>query len=111
MKEPYPTQYRPLLFAAVVNMATLKSEGGDNWLSQLKRLRFSWRINTASNRTILPIDDRLELVDYDGPIYLQLSPTKSPSVPRPCRAGPSTEVFRSQPGLPTGSSLHDGRRG
>jgi len=78
-----------LLFAAVVNMATLKSEGGDNHAEASEEVEWlSWKNQHRQQLTvtILPIDGRLELVDYDGPIYLQVSLTKvterSAAVPR-----------------------------
>lgn len=84
-----PLNIALLLFAAVVNMATLKSEGGDNQAESAEEVEWlSWRDQHRQQLsvTILPIDDRLELVDYDGPIYLQLSLTRIPeratAVPR-----------------------------
>ena len=90
MKRPVPLINIVLLvFAAVVNMATLKSEGGDNQAESSDEVEWlSWRDQHRQRLTVtvLPIEDRLELVDYDGPIHLQVSLTKIPerstAVPR-----------------------------
>ena len=84
-----PSNILLLLFAALVNMATLKNEGGDNHAESSEEVEWlSWQ-NQHRQRltvTILPMDDRLGPVGYDGPIYLQVSLTKVPerseAVPR-----------------------------
>ena len=90
MKRPIPRLNMILLIlAALVNMATLKSEGGDNrgessgevdWLSWKDQHRQSLTV------TILPVEDRLAPLDYEGPLYLQVSLTQVPdrftAVPR-----------------------------
>ena len=70
-----------LILAALVNMATLKDEGGDNhgaasdeveWLSWKNQHRQSLTV------TISPRADRLTPLEYDGPIFLQLTLTDVP---------------------------------
>ena len=90
MKRPVPLiNIVLLLFTAAVNMATLKNEGGDNHGETSEEVEWlSWN-NQHRQRltvTIQPIDDRLEPVGHDGPIYLQVSlikvPERSDAVPR-----------------------------
>jgi hypothetical protein len=64
-----------LLFAAVVSMATLKGEGGDNHGEASAKVEWlSWNDQHRQRLTvtIFSVDERLAPLDYVGPIYLQV---------------------------------------
>ncbi|MEE2786535.1 MAG: hypothetical protein VX589_04285 [Myxococcota bacterium] len=70
-----------LILAALVNMATLKEEGGDNRGEASDEVEWlSWKNQHRQNLTvtILPMADRLAPLDYDGSIFLQVSLSRVP---------------------------------